>query len=645
MNMTLSEYPRPQMRRDNYTILNGLWQYAITGSAAEPDTYQGKILVPFSPEAPMSGVSRTLKPGEYLHYRLVLPVGETAEEADAKTAVAKPAPQNAASENTVLRNAVSEKAMPLNTASENAASESAEASLAENLRLRKRLLLHFGAVDEHCRIYVNGKFAGEHRGGYLSFTVDITEFLRETENVLHVVVRDDTDTSFHARGKQKLSPGGMFYSAQSGIWQTVWMEWVPENYISGLRITPHLKDEILELTVFDTPADGRRSRFGSHNRADAFARIYEVLPEGRREIHRFYLHTGDRVYVRIPNPHTWTPEDPYLYIITVEMGEDLVESYFAMRSFSAEKDARGIMRFCLNGQPYFANGVLDQGYWEEGLMTPPSDQAMIDDIAGVKALGFNMLRKHVKIEPARWYYHCDRLGMLVWQDAVNGGGEYDMNFLCNMPNILSPTQTMIRDDKYERFARQDPEGRQEYLRELTQMVEQLYNVVSICTWVPFNEGWGQFDALKVEKIVRSLDKTRLIDHASGWFDQGGGDYRSVHNYFRPLSVHAGRRIYALTEFGGYSRIIEGRSERNGMSAYRTFNSEKEITDAYSRLIRRSILPGIAKGLSVTVYTQLSDIEEEVNGLFTYDREIVKINRNVLRRLNKLVYETFEEAVE
>ena len=605
------------MRRDNYTILNGHWQYAITGSAAEPVQYQGEILVPYSPEAPLSGVGRTLKPGEYLHYKRTLPI--------------------------------------------------IEEEVTRSLGLGRRLLIHFGAVDEHCRVYMNGRFMGEHRGGYLSFTMDVTDALTARDNEIHVVVRDDTDTSYHARGKQKLSPGGMFYTAQSGIWQTVWMEWVPANYISSLRLTPHLEEELLELTVYDTPADGRMSRFGSHSRADAIARIYEVSPDerdagqnkrvhiqngiysdrhhlaGRREIHRFYLHTGDRVYVRIPHPHPWTPEDPYLYTITVEMGDDLVEGYFAMRSFSAGTDAQGIHRFCLNGEPYFVNGVLDQGYWQEGLMTPPDDRAMVQDIGRIKSLGFNMLRKHVKIEPARWYYHCDRLGMLVWQDAVNGGGEYDMNFVCNMPNIVSATQTRIKDDKYEKFAREDPEGRQEYLRELTMMVEQLYNVVSICTWVPFNEGWGQFDALRAERIVRSLDRTRLVDHTSGWFDQGGGDYRSVHNYFLPLKVRPGRRIYALTEYGGYSRLIPGHGEQNGMNAYRKFGSEEELTEAYAKLMRKSILPNIAKGLSVTVYTQLSDIEEEVNGLYTYDREILKMNANTVKSINRALFKEFEEC--
>ncbi len=602
MTIPFPEYPRPQMRRDNYTILNGPWSYAVSGSVTEPSAYEGTILVPYSPESPLSGVGRTLQPGEYLHYRRTLPL--SGEE------------------------------------------------IARNLKEGKRLLLHFGAVDERCRVYINGKFAGEHRGGYLSFTIDMTAHLKTdgAENAVHVVVRDDSDTSFHSRGKQKLSPGGMFYSAQSGIWQTVWMEWVPDNYISSLRITPHLESELLELTVYDTPADARLSRFGSHDRADAIGRIFVDDPEsseGRREIHRFYLHTGDRVYVRVADPHPWTPEDPFLYTLTVEMGSDIVESYFGMRSFTAGKDAHGIPRFCLNGKPYFANGVLDQGYWKEGLMTPPDDRAMIEDIRRVKGLGFNMLRKHVKIEPARWYYHCDRLGMLVWQDAVNGGGVYDMNFLCNMPNLISPTQKMIRDDgedRYPRFARSDPEGRQEYLQELTQMVDQLYNAVSICTWVPFNEGWGQFDARKAERIVKSLDKTRLVDHASGWFDQGAGDYRSVHNYFHPLSVKPESRIYALTEYGGYSRIVPGHGEKNGMSAYRRFDSEMEITEAFSKTVRRSILPNIAKGLSATVYTQLSDIEEEVNGLYTYDRQVLKINGKALRRLNRMLEQAFRDAV-
>lgn len=585
----LPEYPRPQLVRENFEILNGEWDYAVI--AADPaareaetipdppvselkeDFWQGVILVPYSPEAPLSGVGRVLKPGERLYYRRRF------------------------------------DAVPHEEG--------------------WHLLIHFGAVDQTCTVYINGQKAGGHAGGYLPFTIDATPFLSGTDEELIVAVEDVTDTSYHARGKQKLEPGGMFYTPQSGIWKTVWMEWVPPVYITDVRMTPLYDDSMIVVNV--AVSDG--------SRISATAQI----EDDEQNLNDILFHTGDRIYVHIPDFHSWSPEDPHLYTIRIQTDDDSVQSYFAMRKFSREKDAHGIPRFMLNGRPYFCSGVLDQGYWPGGLMTPPDDRAMQRDIREMKRLGFNTLRKHVKIESDRWYYHCDKIGMLVWQDMPNGGGTYDMNALCNIPTIFQGSQRMVRDNRYAMFSRQDRAGREEYMDELEEMIHHLYSTACICTWVPFNEGWGQFDALDVTERIRRLDRTRLIDHASGWFDQKGGDYYSIHNYFRKLSVKPGRRIVALTEYGGYSLLIPGHAAGNGMPAYRAYESQARITRAWNRLIQRDILPNIARGLSAAFYTQLSDIEQEINGIVTYDREVMKIDPSVIKRMNRKIQRVFRDC--
>lgn len=571
----LSEYPRPQMVRENYEILNGIWQYAITRNEREPLSYDGEILVPFSPEAAASGVGKVLMPREYLHYKRNFTPDRKAD--------------------------------------------------------RQRLLLHFGAVDQRCRVYVNQKLAGSHEGGYLSFTFDITPYLKEGENEIHVAVQDDSDTSYHARGKQKLERGGMFYQAQSGIWQTVWMEWVPEQYIESIRITPRCSRGGVELKVF--------SREREH-----LPVTVRILEEGKL-IQEAVFSSEKQIFLDMGEFHYWSPEDPFLYQMELVMGEDRIESYFAMREFTVGEDAKGIKRFFLNGKPCFHNGLLDQGYWPESLLTPPSDEAMIYDIQKMKDLGFNMIRKHVKIEPARWYYHCDRIGMLVWQDMINGGTDYHMKFVCIMPNALMWTGRCIKDNKYRAFSRQDKAGREEYRKELTGMIKQLYNVPSICVWVPFNEGWGQFDAAKASALVQKLDPTRHIDEASGWFDQGGGDMYSIHNYWRPLKVKPEKRVVALTEYGGYSWRMPGHSYCDEIYGYKDYKSREELTEGYRGLIERDILPNIARGLSAAVYTQVSDIEEEVNGILTYDREFVKLQEDVVRELNQKICSIFAQATE
>lgn len=550
----LAKYPRPQLVRRNYTVLNGWWNYAFTDSMLRPVEYEGEILVPFSPESALSGVGKVLMPGACLWYVRSL--------------------------------------------------------LLEEIPEKKRLILHFGAVDQTARVYVNHSLAGEHTGGYLPFSIDITDYLTEGENELCVMVRDTTDTSWHSRGKQKLTPGGMFYSPQSGIWQTVWMEWVPEIYLEYLNYIPLYEEETIRIQL--KYAAGIK-KLGIKKRI--------LIKEGRKVIAEVETQQNT-VDVKLPEMKSWSPEHPFLYQVEILAGEDRVESYFAMRKIAVKKEKQGIRRIFLNNKPYFMNGVLDQGYYPDGLMTAPSDEAMIYDIKSMKELGFNMLRKHCKIEPARWYYHCDRLGMLVWQDMVNGGEAYKMELLCYIPNGFTYLGGKINDHNYSITSRNNKDGRRQWLKECRETVRMLRSYPCIVAWIPFNEGWGQFDSLKVCDMVRKLDSTRLIDAASGWFDQGGGDIKSDHNYFRPLQVKTGKRAYAISEYGGYICHIDGHSYVKQSFGYHTYPSPNALRIAVARL-QKEIKELERQGLSAAVYTQLSDIEEEVNGILTYDRRINK----------------------
>ena len=334
----------------------------------------------------------------------------------------------------------------------------------------------------------------------------------------------------------------------------------------------------------------------------------------------------------LPGARRWSPEDPYLYELEVRAGTDVVRSYAGIRSFGLGPDAAGIPRLLLNGEPYFHAGVLDQGYWSDGGYTAPSDEALVHDIATMKRLGFTMLRKHIKIEPLRWYHHCDRLGMLVWQDMVNGGGRYNPAVI-SVPAVAS--RVALDDRRYRTFARGDEAGREHWLAEMEATIALLGNVVSLAMWVPFNEGWGQFDAAAVCERVRALDPTRTVDHASGWHDQGAGDLTSLHVYFRSFRVPRRRRgtqgrALALTEYGGYSLRLPEHSTTTREFGYRRFRDAASLADAFTRLHTRQIAPAIAGGLAASVYTQLSDVEDETNGLLTYDRRVVKIDEDVVR---------------
>ena len=555
----LQEYPRPQFQRDSYFNLNGKWEYAITESDELPAHFDGTIIVPFSPESPLSGVNRTLLSHQTLWYRrkLVLP----------------------------------EHFVPQNG----------------------RVLLHFGAVDQETTVFLNGRQVAQHMGGFTAFTADVTDALA-AENTLVVRVHDDTDKSWHSRGKQKTERGGIWYTPQSGIWQTVWMEAVPAVHISSLHLEPLFDEKSIRITVTGTGAEG------------------EAIIEGT--VHSFQC--GQAFTVPLNSMHVWSPEDPYLYPLTLTLGDDRIESYFAMRKTEVRKDNHGVMRLFLNNRPCFHNGLLDQGYWPDGLLTPPAEEAMVYDIQTAKNLGYNMLRKHIKVEPMRWYYHCDRLGMLVWQDMINGGGDY------RFWTISTPLVTGIhqKDDQYDKFARADAAGRTEYMRELEEMITQLVNVPSIVLWVPFNEGWGQFDAKAACQKILSLDNSRPIDHASGWHDQKIGQIQSLHVYFKPYKFKPDKlgRAVVLSEFGGYNLKLEGHTFNRVDFGYKKFVNEQALWNAYRELYEQQILPAIPKGLAATVYTQLTDVEDELNGILTYDRRVVKLPAEELKQLNARVME-------
>ena len=570
----LQEYPRPQLVRKSYVNLNGYWDYAITKTDVIPTQFDGKILVPFSPESILSGVNRQLKPNEYLFYRttFTLPKGF----------------------------------------------------------MRDIVLLNFGAVDQVCDIYVNRVHVCSHDGGYNAFSADITSALRVEElNELIVRVRDFTDTTYRTCGKQSTHRGGMWYTPQSGIWQTVWMESVPSQYISALRITPDFDkgqvtveadynfDDPITVKILDGDVEIAQN--------DGKGSVTVAFPDGKFT--------------------PWTPENPYLYNLKIISRRDWVERYFGMRKFSIEKIG-SYHRLMLNNKPYFHNGLLDQGYFSDGLYTAPSDEAMIFDITTAKNLGFNMLRKHIKVEPQRWYYHCDRLGMLVWQDMPSGGTRQHKMTTLYLPHAFGVRS--LKDNNYRQNSRASEISRNTYIEEYCEMINQLYNCVSIAVWVPFNEGWGQFDANKIAQLTKDLDGTRPVDHASGWHDQGGGDIKSMHVYFKDVKMPTDKnRAVCLTEFGGYGFKVEkhsvNRDQTYGYTNYATING---LNRAIKRLYEHDVIANISKGLCACVYTQLTDVEDEVNGLLTYDRKGLKVDPVMIQTLNsKINLNTMVELLE
>ncbi len=564
-----AEHPMPQFCRENWMNLNGLWAFykeEIDGTHA----YEGDILVPFSPETINSGIADgfVLKSGEKLHYRRRVMLPKNVKDG--------------------------------------------------------RVVLHFGAVDSECEVFWNGESLGKHRGGFTAFSMDVTRFAKVGDNVLVVICTDEATRNGGARGKQSDKRGGIWYTPQSGIWQTVWLEFMPQNYIHGLRIVPDAASKT--VCIFS-------ESFGEVQTLRVFDGEQEILV-------REYTEKTLLSY----NFELWSPENPKLYDmeITNESG-DRVRSYFGVRSFGKMKDSQGKMRLTLNGSPYFFNGVLDQGYWSDGMLTYPSDTAAVEELKMLKDMGFNTVRKHIKLEPMRWYYHCDRLGLAVWQDFVNGGGEYRFTHIAAFPFL----GFHHRDTDYRYFAREDETAREEFKGMVDEILTQLGNCVSIALWVPFNEGWGQFDSAHYTDYVKRKDPTRLVDSVSGWHDQGENktEMRSLHTYYTKLKVPKDSRPVVLSEFGGYSMKVSGHVfDENLEFGYKKFRSEGDLMDALEKLYLKKLLPLIEKGLCGCIYTQVSDVEEEINGFVTYDRAVCKIPIEKMREINRQIDEAAGKIV-
>ena len=475
-----------------------------------------------------------------------------------------------------------------------------------------RWLLHFGAADQRAQVYINGKLAGEHAGGYEAFTLDVTDLWQEGENEIKVICRDDlTDRSF-PYGKQTLTRGGMWYTPVSGIWQTVWMERVPETYIEKLRIVNR----------------------GASVTIDTGLKIPGTLSVAG--LGQFPL-TDGKVTVTPENPHFWSPEDPYLYEFTVEAGEDRVESYFALRALEI-KTLGGYPRLCLNGKPYFFHGLLDQGYWPDGLLTPPAPESYADDILAMKALGFNTLRKHIKVEPEEFYYQCDKLGMVVFQDMVNNG-RYRFFRDTALPTLglqKLPDMTLNRGDK----------TRLAFLESMECTVRQLENHPCILYWTIFNEGWGQFRADDAYEVLRKIDDTRWIDTTSGWFRRRKTDVDSRHVYFRKVRLRSdGEKPLVLSEFGGKTWRAEGHVFNPDKTyGYGACPDQEALGQAVEALYREEILPCVKQGLCAAIYTQVSDVEDEINGLVTYDRKQVKLTPERMLPVAQALRQAMEESV-
>ena len=523
-------YPRPQLKRDSYVNLNDTWELEAEDSVLP-------ILVPFCPESRLSGVGRHFPEGEDLVYRRKF-------------------------------------------------------TLPEGFR-KDRVLLHFGAVDQIAEVSLNGVGLGDHIGGYTAFTFDITDALRE-ENVLEVGISDDLYDRSLPYGKQVRPEkrGGMWYTPVSGIWQTVWLESVPNAYIENLDIQVNLSQAVITTT----PALGGK-----------------VICQGKE-----YPLVDGKAVIAPEDPHLWSPEDPYLYDFVIETESDRVESYFALRTIDT-KILHGVPRLCLNGKPYFFHGLLDQGYWPDGLFTPAKPECYAKDIREMKKLGFNTLRKHIKVEPEEFYYQCDKLGMVVFQDMVNNG---DYSFLRDTALPTVGIQT-LRDQQMHI----SKTNRTRFLECMEATVKQLRNHPCILYWTIFNEGWGQFDSEAVYEKLKALDHSRIIDATSGWFRQKKSDVDSRHIYFTPWStLKVSDKPLVLSEFGGYAYPVEGHLFNTGNAyGYKACKSEAHFQESVDKLYREKVLPAARKGLCAAIITQVSDVEDEINGFLTYDRKVNKAN--------------------
>ncbi|MEE9603501.1 MAG: glycoside hydrolase family 2 TIM barrel-domain containing protein, partial [Thermoguttaceae bacterium] len=554
------EYPRPQMVRSEWLNLNGLWDYAITAKdAARPTTWDGKILVPFCAESALSGVMKKVGRDKRLWYRRTVHIPESYAGG--------------------------------------------------------RLLLQFGAVDWDATVLVNDVEVGRHRGGYDPFTLDITEAVASRmgdDPEIVISVWDPTRGGPQPRGKQTENPNSIWYTAVTGIWQTVWIEPVPKASIDSLKIVPDVDAGVVRITV-SARGVGRQ----------AVVRIGGV---GQTKLQGVTGKVGQEIALPVKDARLWSPDDPHLYEFDVQLlaepkgnPVDVVRSYFAMRKIEMGKDAQGVNRLLLNGKALFQYGPLDQGWWPDGLYTAPTDEALRYDVEITKKIGMNMIRKHVKVEPARWYYHCDKLGMLVWQDMPNGDKHAGRG-----PKDITRT----------------PESARQYELEWTRIMTAFGNHPCIVMWVPFNESWGQFDTPRITKMTRDLDPSRLVNHTSGWADRGLGDVKDIHRYPGPgIPKLEEKRAAVLGEFGGLGLPVQGHlwwDKKNW--GYRKFKTAEELTAAYLKLME-NLLPLVDKGLAAAVYTQTTDVEGEVNGLMTYDRALLKMDIDALKKAHEKLYNT------
>ena len=556
-NNPLPEYPRPQFERDSFINLNGVWSYLISKKKTEiPTAFEGEIVVPFSPECQLSGVERVVMPDDFLYYER-------------------------------------------------------EFDLPEEF-IKGRVILNFGAVDYIAKVYVNGKYVGAHKGGYNPFSFDITDYIVIGKNRINVTVTDPSNTGDQCRGKQTLNGTGIWYTPQRGIWQTVWMEPVAGKHIENLRITPDIDRNMLTVKA-------------ELNKACPSDFVEVNVYDGNQLVATGKSINAEPVEVSMPrNAKLWSPDSPFLYTLKVTLKSggkvvDKVDSYAAMRKYSTRRDADGIVRLELNNEALFQFGPLDQGWWPDGLYTAPTDEALLYDVQKTKDFGFNMIRKHIKVEPARWYTHCDRLGIIVWQDMPSG----DRNPEWQNRRYFDGTE-LKRSTESEAY----------YHKEWKEIMDCLYSYPCIGTWVPFNEAWGQFKTVEIAEWTKQYDPTRLVNPASGGNHYTCGDMLDLHNYPQPeMYLYDAQRATVLGEYGGIGLVLKDHLwEPNRNWGYVQFNSSKEVTDEYVKYADM-LYQMIKRGFSAAVYTQTTDVEVEVNGLMTYDRKVIKLDEKRVKEIN------------